>query len=44
MKIIILKCFYKNIISLKTEIFCNSSDEEYYDEECINLFLGTLKK
>ena len=44
MKIIILKCFYKNIISLKTEIFCNNSDEEYYDEECINLFLGTLKK
>ena len=44
MKIIILKCFYKNIISLNTEIFCNNSDEEYYDEECINLFLGTLQK
>ena len=26
------------------EIFCSNSDEEYYDEECINLFLETLKK
>ena len=26
------------------EIYCNNSDEEYYDEECINLFLGTPKK
>ena len=24
-------------------IYCNDSDEKYYDEECINLFLGTLK-
>ena len=26
------------------EIYCSNSDEEYYDEECINLFLGTPKK
>ena len=26
------------------EILCSNSDEEYYDEECINLFLKTLKK
>ena len=26
------------------EIYCSNSDEEYYDEECINLFLKTLKK
>ena len=26
------------------EISCNNSDEECYDEECINLFLETLKK
>ena len=26
------------------EIFCSSSDGEYYDEECINLLLETLKK
>ena len=24
-------------------IYCSDSDEKYYDEECINLFLGTLK-
>ena len=24
--------------------FCSNSDEEYYDEECINLFLKILKK
>ena len=26
------------------EVFCCNSDEEYYDEECINLFLKTLVK
>ena len=26
------------------EIYCGNSDEEYYDEECINFFLETLKK
>ena len=26
------------------EIYCSNSDAEYYDEECINLFLKTLKK
>ena len=26
------------------EIFCSNYDEEYHDEECINLFLETLKK
>ena len=26
------------------EIQCSNSDEEYYDKECINLFLETLKK
>ena len=25
-------------------LFCSNSDEEYYDEECINLFLETLKR
>ena len=42
MNTIILNCFQKNIL-LKTEIYCSNSDEEYYDEECINLALGTLK-
>ena len=26
------------------ENFCSNSDEEYYDEPCINLFLEILKK
>ena len=26
------------------ETYFSNSDEEYYDEECINLFLETLKK
>ena len=25
------------------DIYCSDSDEKYYDEECINLFLETLK-
>ena len=44
MKTIILKCFYKNMITLKTEIFCSNSDKEYYDKECINLLLKNLKR
>ena len=42
MKTIILKCFKKSIEDI--EVFCSNSDEEYYDEECINLFLKTFKK
>ena len=41
MKTIILKCFSKNIEDIK--INCNDSDKEYYDGECINLFLKTFK-
>ena len=26
------------------ETFCSNSDEEYYEEECINSILETLKK
>ena len=26
------------------EIFCSNFDKEYYDKECIHLFLETLKK
>ena len=44
MKTIIRKCFWKNTVLLKTEIFCSNSDEEYYDKECMNLCLETLKK
>ena len=44
MKTIIQKCFWKNTVLLKTEIFCSNSDEEYYDKECMNLCLETLKK
>ena len=44
MKSIILKCFKKTILLLKTKIFCSNSDEECYDEKCINSFLKTLKK
>ena len=32
-------CFIEDI-----ESFCSNSVEEYYDEECVNLFLKTLKK
>ena len=34
------KCYFIE----NTEIFYSNSDEEYYDEECINLFLQSLKK
>ena len=44
MKIIILKVFFKKYFIEHIEIFRNNSDDEYYDEECINLFLKTLKK
>ena len=26
------------------ENFCRTFDEEYYDEDCINVFLATLRK
>ena len=26
------------------EIYCSNSDEEYYDKECLYLFLETLEK
>ena len=26
------------------KIYCSNSDEEHYDEECVNLFLETLKE
>ena len=32
-------CFIEDI-----QIYCSNSDEEYYDEKCINLFLKTHKK
>ena len=45
MKIIILKVFFKKCYFIEhIELFCNNSDDKYYDEECINLFLKTLKK
>ena len=31
-------------VLLDIEIYCSYSDEEYYYEKCINLFLETLKK
>ena len=31
-------CFTEDI-----KVFCINSDEEYYDEECINLFLKALE-
>ena len=34
------KCYFIEDI----EIYCSNSDEECYDEECINSFLETLKK
>ena len=43
MKSIILKCFLKYIILLKTENYCSNSHKEYYHEECINLFYKLLK-
>ena len=33
------KCYFIEDI----EIYCSNSDEEYSDEECINLFLETLE-
>ena len=26
------------------ENFCRTSDEEYFDKDCINVFLATLRK
>ena len=34
--------YYPKVL-LKT-IFCSNSDEEYHEEECMNLFLKTAKK
>ena len=42
MKTIILKLFHKMLFYCR--YFCSNSDEKYYDEECINLFLEPLKK
>ena len=39
------KVFFKKYYFIKDiEIYCCNSNEEYYDEECINLFVETLKK
>ena len=34
------KCYFIK----DAEIFCSNSDEGYYDEACISLFLETLNK
>ena len=45
MKIISLKCLHiKNNSIEDKEIYCSNSEEEYYDEEFINLFLETFKQ
>ena len=45
MKTIILKCYLEKYYFIEDiEIFCSNSDEEHYDEECLNLFLESLKK
>ena len=45
MKTIILKLFLEKYnFNEDIEIYCSNSDEEYYDEESIDLFLETLKK
>ena len=38
-KVFLEKCYFIEDI----EIYCSNSDEEYSDEECINLFLETLE-
>ena len=36
--------FFKNYYFIEDiYVFCGNSDEEYHDEECINLFSKTLK-
>ena len=42
MTTIILKCLEKHYFIEDIESFCSNSDKEYYDKECINLFLETL--
>ena len=38
------KMFFEKYYCIEDmEIFCSNSDEEYYDEECINLFSETYK-
>ena len=39
-KVLLEKCYFIEDL----EIYCSNSDEEYYHEECINLFLESLKK
>ena len=44
-KTIILNFFLEKYYFIEDiEIFCSNFDEEYYDEECINVFLEALKK
>ena len=44
-KTILLQCLQKNIIFIEDiESCCSNSDGEYYNRECINLFLEGLKK
>ena len=40
----ILKWLEKYCFIEYIEIFCSNSAGEYYDRECFNLFLKTLKK
>ena len=44
MKTIILFFLEKHYFTEDMKNFCSNSDEEYYDEEYINLFLETLEK
>ena len=49
MKTIILKCFWKNIILIKTEIYSNNfyyvdPDEEYYDQKLDRFIFRNSKK
>ena len=44
MKIIILMLLEKYYFIEAIEFYCGNSDEKYYDEEYINLFLKSLKK
>ena len=34
----------KHYFTEDIKIYCSNSDEEYFNEECINLFIETLKK
>ena len=39
-----LRVFREILFYWRHETYYSNSDEEYYNEECINLFLETLKK